>query len=145
LRKRAGRKPPPRQTAEQPPPLKKAKIAPRVVDAPVTFDRQIIRQLARAARGAGSCFSCRFRCNGFSLGFLDRLRLLEVLDGEFKLFNKLLAAFRGSSELFSPQLRQHQFQALDFEPPNFDLALRKRQGFLLREDHRVGTGKISGE
>jgi hypothetical protein len=53
LRKRAGCKPPPRQTAEQPPPLKKAKIAPRVVDAPVTLNSPI----SMAASSA-----CLWRC-----------------------------------------------------------------------------------
>jgi len=45
-------------------------------------------------------------------------------------------------ELLAPQLGQHQLQALDFEPPNLGLALRKDQGFSLREDHCMRTGQV---
>ena len=90
-------------------------------------------------------FLCRVRGNGLDLGFLDSLALFEVFDGEFQLFNQLLAAFRRLPELLAPQLGQHQLQALDFEPPNLGLALREHQCFSLREDHRVRTGQILRE
>ena len=58
------------------------------------LNRQIVRQwLARRPRSAGTLFLGGLRCRHLGLGLYFGLRLLEVLDGELELLNKLLAAF----------------------------------------------------
>ena len=69
--------------------------------------------------GRGFCvallFSCFWRCD-LGLGFLLRLGLFKILDGELELLDQQLAAFRGLRELFAPCLGKHQLQPLDFQP-----------------------------
>ena len=79
------------------------------------------------------------------LGFLLRLGLFKILDGEFKLLDQQLAAFGGLPELFAPRLGQHQLQPLDFQPADGHFALHQRQLFTLRKDHRVRSGKVGGK
>jgi hypothetical protein len=56
-----------------------------------------------------------WRCD-LGLGFLLRLGLFKIFDGEFELLDQELAAFGGLPELFAPCLGQHQLQPLDFQP-----------------------------
>jgi hypothetical protein len=48
-------------------------------------------------------------------------------------------------ELLAPGLGQHQLQPLDFQAADRHFALRQRQQFSLRKDHRVRSGKVSGK
>ncbi|WP_370103429.1 hypothetical protein [Bradyrhizobium yuanmingense] len=48
-------------------------------------------------------------------------------------------------ELFSPCLGQHQLQPLDFQPAEGHFALRQRQLFTLRNDHRMRSGKVGAK
>jgi hypothetical protein len=52
-------------------------------------------------------FGCFWSCD-LGLGFLLRLGLFKILDGEFELLDQQLAAFRRLPELFAPRLGQHQ-------------------------------------
>jgi len=58
------------------------------------LNRQIVRQrLARRPRCTGALFLGSLWRSYFGLGFDFGLRLLDVLDRELELLNKLLAAF----------------------------------------------------
>jgi hypothetical protein len=52
-------------------------------------------------------FGCFWSCD-LGLGFLLRLGLFKILDGEFELLDQQLTAFRRLPELFAPRLGQHQ-------------------------------------
>ena len=115
----------------------------------IRLDRQIFRQLARSARRPLVLFFRRFGRGDLGFGFFGALRLFQILDRQFELFDQLLAALGGLSELFAPGLGQQQLQALDLQPDDLGFALRRdpfrlflRQQFALREDHRVGAGEV---
>jgi len=48
-------------------------------------------------------------------------------------------------ELLAPCLGQHQLQPFDFQAADSHFALRQRQQFALRKDHRVRSGKVGGK
>src|ERR1035437_9959231 len=109
------------------------------------FDRQIVRQLARPAWRASALFLRRRGRRDLGLGLFLGLGLLEIGNGKFELLNELLAAFRGLPELLSSRLGEHQFQPLDLKRPDLRLAPGLGQHCALREDHRVGGGKVLGK
>ena len=86
---------------------------------------------------SGAAISALVSC--FGLG------LFEILDRELELLDQQLAAFGGLPELLAPCLGQHQLQPLDFQPADGHFALRQRQLFALRKDHRVRSGKVGGK
>ena len=86
-----------------------------------------------------------FRSCDLGLGFLLGLRFFKIFNGEFELFDQQLAAFGGLPELFAPRLGQHQLQPFDFQPADGHFAVRQRQLFALRKDHRVRSGKVGGK
>ena len=80
------------------------------------------------------------------------LRFLQILDGQFELFDKQLGALGRLAKRLAPRLRQHQFEALDFQLADGEFVARHRQRRLfpfqqgaLREDHRVCAGEVGGE
>jgi hypothetical protein len=89
----------------------------------------------------GAFFPSRFRRRNLGLGFLFGLGLFKILNGQLKLLDQP-AAFRGLSVLLAPRLGQHQLQPLDFKAADGHFALRQRQQFALRKDHRMRGGKV---
>ena len=83
-----------------------------------------------------------FWCRDLGLGFLLGLGLFKILDGQLKLLDQQPAAFRRLTELLAPCLGQHQLQPFDFEAADGHFALRQRQQFTLRKDHRVRSSKV---
>jgi len=111
-----------------------------------TFDRQVIWQgTSRRPRVLCALLLGGFWCRDLGLGFLLGLGLFKILDGQLKLLDQQLAAFRRLPELLAPRLGQHQLQPLDFQPADGHFALRQRQLFALRKDHRVRSGKVGGK
>lgn len=108
---------------------------------------QIVRQ--RPARGLNpgpfTLFSLLPGRRDFSLGLFLGLGLLEIDDGKLELFDELLAALRRLPKLFLPHLGEHEFQPLDLKRPDFCFTARLRQHLALREDHRMGSGKVCWE
>lgn len=97
--------------------------------------RQIVRQFARAAwRTAARCI---LRSRDRRLRFLGSLALLQIFDCQFELLDQQPPALRRLSESLAPRLGQLQFQPLDLKLADGQFALRRRQHFALRDDHRV--------
>ena len=106
-----------------------------------TFDRQIVWQrTSRRPRVWRTLLLGGFWCRDLGLAFLLGLGLFQILNGQRKLLDQQPAAFRGLPELLAPCLGQHQLQPFDFQATDGHLALRKRQQFALRKDHRVRGG-----
>ena len=89
--------------------------------------------------------SLLLRSGDLGLGLFLGLRLLEIDDGEFKLFDEVFAALRGLPELLPPSLGEQELQPLDLKHPNLRLAARFRQHLALDKDLRAGRGKIYWE
>ena len=118
-----------------------ARRSARPADAPAACAARAAPRLRFSLVASGAAIS--------ALACFGALRLFQVLDGKFELFDQLLAALGGLSELFAPGLGQQQLQALDLQPDDLGFALRRdlfrlllRQQFALREDHRMGAGEV---
>ncbi len=110
------------------------------------FDRQVIRQgTSRRPRILRTLLFGGFRCSDLGLGFLLGLGLFKILDGQLELLDQQPAPFRRLPELLAPCLGQHQLQPFDFQAADGHFALRQRQQFALRKDHRVRSGKVGGK
>ena len=111
-----------------------------------TFDRQIVRQrTSRRPRILRTLLLGGFRCRDLGPGFLLGLGLFKILDGQLELLDQQPAAFRRLPELLATCLGQHQLQPFDFQAADGHFALRQRQQFSLRKDHRVRSGKVGGK
>jgi hypothetical protein len=108
-----------------------------------TLHRKMLWQRPAARPGiVGALFLSGCRRRYLGLRFLLGLGLFKVLNGELKLLDQQPAAFRGLPVLLAPRLGQHQLQPLDFQAANRHFALRQRQQFALRQDHRMRGGKV---
>jgi hypothetical protein len=117
-----------------------------------TFDREVLRQLARTALGTPARRLGARRRRNLGARLLLRLRLFEILDREFELLDEKLAAFRGLAETLVARLRQLQLQSLDLQRAGlgsgFGFAQRSvslRQHLALREDHRMRARQVGGK
>src|SRR3954447_4006136 len=70
------------------------------------------------------------------------LRLLEVRYSKFELLDDLLAALGGLTKLRAPRLGKQELQPLDLETEAGAFALGFDQTLALRQDHRMGSGKV---
>jgi len=107
------------------------------------LDRQVVWQgTSRRPRILRTFLFGGFWSRDLGLGFLLGLGLFKILDGQLELLDQQPAAFRGLPVLLAPCLGQHQLQPFDFQPADGHFALRQRQQFALRKDHRVRSGKV---
>ena len=108
-----------------------------------TFDRQVIWQgTSRRPRILRALLLGGFRCRDLGLAFLLGLGLFQILDGQLKLLDQQPAAFRGLPELLAPCFGKHQLQPFDFQAADGHFALRQREQFAPRKNHRVRSGKV---
>ena len=106
--------------------------------------RQVVRQ--RPARrfaciNRASTFGC-WRGGDLSLCRNLGLRLLEVRYGKFELFDDLLAALGGLTELRAPRLGEQELQPFDLEAERAAFALGFDQTLALRQYKRMGSSEI---
>ncbi len=115
-------------------------------------DRALDGRFARPTRRASPLLLGRGGRRDPRFGFFLALRLFEILDRQFKLFDRELAAFGRLAERLAPRLRKQERQSFDFQRAKLRFALRHNPGRLflfqqlaLREDHRMGAGEVVGK
>jgi len=114
------------------------------------FDRQVLRQLARAALRTPAWRLGGLRRRDLGLGLFLGLRRFQILDRQFELLDEELAALRRLAETLAARLGRLQLQPLDLEGADFRFLLRftqrrlvLRQHLALGEDHRVCARQIA--